>query len=85
MRNMDQRDYQAAARRIIKTLGDDGARDLLRLLEADDAVRADAFRRLHERGGQEALLDAMTDLEADPVMRGWLVDHLRLQLEPGAT
>jgi hypothetical protein len=81
MRNMDQRDYQAAARLIVEVLGPDGARDLLRLLETDDAVRAEAFRQFHERGGNEALLDALTDLEADPMMRGWLVEHLRLVLD----
>ena len=80
MRNMDQRDYEAAARRIVETLGADRARDLLRLLEADDVIRADAFRQFHERGGHEPLLDALADLEADPVMRGWLVEHLRLIL-----
>jgi hypothetical protein len=73
-------DYQAAARRIIETLGEPAARDLLVLLDSDDAVRADMFRQFHERGGHEPLLDALTDLEADPVMRGWLVEHLRLQL-----
>jgi hypothetical protein len=41
-------------------------------LDADDAVRADAFRQFYERGTH----DALTDLEADPVMRGWLVEHL---------
>jgi hypothetical protein len=80
MRNMDQRDYQAAARRGVEILGSDAARELMRLLEADDEVRVDAFRQLHERGGHDALLDALTDLEADPVMRGWLVEHLRLEL-----
>jgi len=43
------------------------------LLESDDGVRADAFRQFHERGVHEPLLDALTDLEADHVMRGWLV------------
>jgi hypothetical protein len=46
-----------------------------------DTIRADAFRQFHERGGNEALLDALTDLEADLVMRGWLVEHLRIVLE----
>jgi hypothetical protein len=77
---MDQRDYEAAARQIVETLGPEAARDLLVLLDYDDVVRADAFRQFYERGGHEPLLDALTDLEADPVMRGWLVEHLRMQL-----
>ena len=80
MRNMNERDYQAAAQGIVATLGEEGARDLLTLLEYDDAIRAEAFRQYHDRGGHEALLDALTDLEADPVMRGWLVDQLRIEL-----
>jgi hypothetical protein len=43
---------------------------------------ADAFRQFYERGGHAPLLDALTDLEGDPVMRGWLVEYLRLALEP---
>ncbi len=77
---MNERDYEEAARSIVVALGSEGAHELLLLLEADDRVRADLFRQLHERGTNEALLDAMADLEADPVMRGWLVEHLRLQL-----
>jgi len=72
--------YRAAARRTAEMLGESAARDLLRLLESDDVIRADAFRQFHERGGHEPLLDALTDLEADPVMRGWLVEHPRLEL-----
>src|SRR4051794_33609305 len=74
------RDYQAAARDVIATLGEPAARDLLTLLESDDTVRADAFRQLYERGGNDALLDSLHDLEADLVMRGWLVEYLRLVL-----
>ena len=81
MRNMNERDYEEAARSIVVTLGPEGAHELLLLFEADDRERASLFRQLHERGTNEALLDAMTDLEADPVMRGWLVEHLRLALE----
>jgi hypothetical protein len=76
---MDQRDYQAAAQRIVD-IGEPAARELLMLLDSDDVVRADAFRQFPERGGHEPLLDALTDLEADPVMRGWLVEHLRIEL-----
>jgi len=67
--NENVRDYEEAARSIVVTLGPEWARELLRLLEADDLVRADLFRQLHERGTHEALLDAMTDLEADPARR----------------
>jgi hypothetical protein len=79
-RNMDQRDYRAAARQIVETCGLEAARELLRLLDSDDVVRADLFRQLHERGTHEPLLDALTDLEVDPLMRGWLAEALRLRL-----
>jgi hypothetical protein len=50
-------------------------------LESPDDVRADLFRQLHERETHEALLDALTDLEADSVMCGWLVEYLRFELK----
>jgi hypothetical protein len=74
-------DYQDPTRKIVEIFGEPAARDLLRLLESDDVIRTDAFRQFHERGGHEPLLDVLTDLEADPVIRGWLVEHLRLALE----
>jgi hypothetical protein len=77
---MHERDYQAAARSIVATLGPTAARELLLLLESDDDARPELFRQLYERGTNEALLDAMTDLEANPVVRGCLVEHLRLEL-----
>jgi hypothetical protein len=73
-------EYEDAARRIVEVLGEPAAREFLTLLESNDTVRADAFRQLYERGGEDALLDSLHDLEADPVMRGWLVEHLRLEL-----
>jgi hypothetical protein len=73
-------EYQDAARRIVEVLGESSAREFLTLLEYDDATRADAFRQFHERGGNDALLDSLHDLEADPVMRGWLAEYLRLEL-----
>jgi hypothetical protein len=79
MRNVNVRDYEEAAKSIVVTLGPEWAHELLRLLEADDLMRADcsdSFRR----GTHEALLDAMTDLEADPGMRGWLVEYLKMEL-----
>jgi hypothetical protein len=44
-------DYADAARRTVEILGEPAARDLLRLLESDDAIRADAFWQFYERGG----------------------------------
>jgi hypothetical protein len=68
-------EYQAAARRIVEVLGEPATRDFLTLLESNDTVRADTFRRLYERGDKDALLDSLHDIEADPFMRGWLVEH----------
>ncbi len=73
-------EYQDAARRIVEVLGEPAAREFLTLLESDDTVRADAFRQLYERGDNDALLDSLHDLEADPVMRGWLVEYLKMEL-----
>ncbi len=56
------------------------SREFLTLLASNDTVRADAFRQVYERGGKETLLDSLHDLEADPVMRGWLVEYLRMGL-----
>ncbi len=72
--------YQHAARRIVTVLGEDGARQFLKLLDSSDTARADALRQLYERGGRDALLDSLHDLEADPLVRGWLVEHLRVEL-----
>lgn len=74
-------DYVETAARLVHILGSAGARDLLKLLDQPDDVRADAFRQLHERGEHDALLDTLTELEADPVMRGWLAENLRLVLD----
>jgi hypothetical protein len=41
-----------------------------------------ALRRLYERGCNDASLYSLHDLEADPVIRGWLIEHLRLLLAP---
>ena len=73
-------EYVAAARRIVEVLGEPAAREFLTLMESDDTVRADAFRQLYERGDNDALLDSLHDLEADPLMRGWLVEYMKMQL-----
>jgi hypothetical protein len=74
-------EYQDAARRIVEVLGEPAAREFLILLESNDTVRADAFRQLYERGGKDALLDSLHDLEVDPDMRGWLVERLKMELD----
>jgi len=74
-------DYSEAAELIVDVLGPNGACDLLRILEVGSASRAVVYRELYERGGHAALLDVLADLEADPILRGVLVEHLRLQLE----
>jgi hypothetical protein len=76
--------YASAAKSIVEILGEPAVRDLLQLLESNDAIRADAFRQCHERGRHEPLLNALTDLEADSVMRGWLVERLRIALDAQA-
>jgi len=80
---MAEEAYAEAARRIVEILGESAARDLLRLLEGNSKVRADTYRRLYERGGFDALLDVLTDIESDPTMRGWLAEYLRIALEGG--
>jgi hypothetical protein len=60
--------------------GEPAAREFLTLLESNDTVRADTFRQLFERGDNDALLDSLHDLEAGPVMRGWLVEYMRMEL-----
>jgi hypothetical protein len=73
-------EYQAAARRIVEILGEPASREFVTLLESDDTVRADAFRQIYERDGHDALLGSLHDLEADPIMRGWFVEYLRLEV-----
>jgi hypothetical protein len=68
--------YGDAARRIVDVLDGSAAREFLTLLESADAVRADAFRRLYERGDNEAMLDSLHD----PVVRTWLVEYLAMEL-----
>ena len=50
-------------------------RDLLRVLTAESDVRMDAVRQFHERGDDD-LVDVLTDLEADDVLRAQVADVL---------
>ena len=59
---------------------DEIAQLLPRYGDANGDGWADAFRQLYERGGKDALLDSLHDLEVDPLMRGWLVEYMKLEL-----
>lgn len=74
-------EHENAARLIVGAVGEPAARSLVRLLESSDQARAEAFRAIYRHGGPEALLDILTDLEADPFMRCWLVENLRIVLD----
>lgn len=73
--------HQDAVRRVVAVLGPDGARDLLKLSTPPMLRAPTRSGNYMSAGGHEALLDTPHDLEADPVMRGWLAEHLRLELE----
>jgi hypothetical protein len=51
-------------------------RDLLRVLEADSAVRADVIRQFHDRG-HAGIVEALVEFEADDRIRMWVIDALR--------
>jgi hypothetical protein len=54
-----------------------GARaDLLRVLESPSNVRADVIRQFHERG-DAGMVEVLSDLEADDLLRLQVVDALR--------
>jgi hypothetical protein len=54
-------------------------RDLLRVLRAESDVRADVVRQFHERGDDD-VVEVLTELEADDVLRTQVVDVLRESL-----
>lgn len=47
-------------------------RDLLRVLESDSRVRADVIRQFHERA-DDGMVEVLTDVEADELIRGRLI------------
>jgi hypothetical protein len=51
-------------------------RELLRVLTAESDARADIVRQFHERGDDD-LVEVLTDLESDDVLRARVVDVLR--------
>ena len=51
-------------------------RDLLRVLTSDDRVRADVIRQFHDRG-DEGMVEALAELEADDLLRWQVIEQLR--------
>jgi hypothetical protein len=54
-------------------------RDLLEVLSAEPAERADLVRRFHERGDDD-LVEMLTELEDDEVLREQVVEVLQESL-----
>jgi len=58
-----------------------GARqDLLRVLTFPSLVRADVIRQFHERG-EDGMVDVLSDLEADELIRLQTIEALRRELD----
>ena len=49
--------------------------DLLRVLSSPSRVRADVIRQFHERG-DDSMVEVLTDLEADELLRLQVIDAL---------
>lgn len=54
-------------------------RALLRVLESTDVVRADVIRQFHERG-DSGMVEVLSHLEADEVLRFRAIEELRRTL-----
>ena len=54
-------------------------RDLLRVLTAEPADRADLIRQFHERGDED-LVEMLKDVEEDDVLREQVIDVLKESL-----
>lgn len=67
-----------AARRL-RRLPAGARRDLLRVLTSPSNVRADVIRQFHERG-DGAMVETLTELEADELLRLRVVEELRRTL-----
>ena len=51
-------------------------RNLLRVLTSDSRVRADVIRQFHDRG-DEGMVEVLTELEADDLLRQQVIEELR--------
>lgn len=61
-----------------------GARaDLLRVLTSRSNVRADVIRQFHERG-EDGMVEVLTELESDELLRFQVIALLRGRLRPDA-
>ena len=54
-------------------------RELLRVLESNDVVRADVIRQFYERG-DSGMVEVLSHLEADEVLRYRVIEELRRTL-----
>jgi hypothetical protein len=54
--------------------------DLLRVLTSPSHVRADVIRQFHERG-EDGMVDVLSDLEADELIRLQTIEALRRALD----
>ena len=57
-------------------LPDGARRDLLRVLTSPSNVRADVIRQFHDRG-DEGMVEALAELEADRLLRSQVIQALR--------
>jgi hypothetical protein len=60
-------------------LPDGAKRELLRVLESNDVVRADVIRQFYERG-DSGMVEVLSHLEADEVLRFRVIGELRRTL-----
>jgi HEAT repeat protein len=60
-------------------LPDGAKRDLLRVLTSPSNVRADVIRQFHERG-DESMVEVLTELEADELLRAQVIAVLEITL-----
>jgi hypothetical protein len=65
--------------RWMSQLSDGARRELIRVLISPSNVRADVIRQFHERGA-EGMVEVLTELEADELLRWQVIDALRAQV-----
>lgn len=60
----------------LRRLPEGAKRELLRVLESNDVVRADVIRQFYERG-DSGMVEVLSHLEADEVLRFRVIGELR--------